>query len=43
MNVKRWVKSLPYSQKLAPYIFISPFIKIGEDYFSLVIFHIFLA
>ena len=26
MNVKRWVKSLPYSQKLAPYIFISPFI-----------------
>ena len=26
MNVKRWVKSLPYSQKLAPYVFISPFI-----------------
>ena len=26
MNVKRWFKSLPYSQKLAPYIFISPFI-----------------
>ncbi len=26
MNFKKWVKSLPYSQKLAPYVFISPFI-----------------
>ncbi len=26
MKLKKWVKSLPYSQKLAPYIFISPFI-----------------
>ena len=26
MKFKKWVKSLPYSQKLAPYVFISPFI-----------------
>lgn len=26
MKFKKWVKSLPYSRKLAPYVFISPFI-----------------
>jgi len=26
MKLKRWIKSLPYSRKIAPYVFISPFI-----------------
>lgn len=26
MKLKKWIKSLPYSQKLAPFVFISPFI-----------------
>jgi len=26
MKFKKWIKSLPYSQKIAPYVFISPFI-----------------
>lgn len=28
MNFKRWLKSVPYSQRIAPYVFISPFIII---------------
>lgn len=26
MKLKRWIKCVPYSQKLAPYVFVSPFV-----------------
>ena len=33
MKSKNWLKSLPYSQKLAPYVFISPFIIVFLVFF----------
>jgi len=33
MNFKRWIKSVPYSQKIAPYVFISPFVIVFLVFF----------
>lgn len=33
MKLKNWIKSIPYSQKIAPYVFISPFIIVFLMFF----------
>ena len=33
MKLKNWIKSVPYSQKIAPYVFISPFIIVFLVFF----------